>query len=91
MHDWFELHIDGMDSDWVSKIDGFTVKQTVKPLYFGSERLPELEPVELVWPNVTFYMSEAHARSFQTWHREAVAPWPWHAWPVNVTQCSHNK
>lgn len=68
----FNLEIDGVDCSMTSKIDAFSVKQKIRPLYCGSGRLPELEPVSLEFSNLTIYMAADHAESFMKWHQEFV-------------------
>lgn len=68
----FELSIDGYDCSMVNKIDSFTVKQKIKPLYMGSMRLPELEPTSIEFSNLTFYMAAEYADPFVKWHQDLV-------------------
>lgn len=69
----FRLSIDNVDCSRVSKIDAFTVKQRVKQLYVGNQRLPELEPTGIEIPNLTLYTSLAHAQQFLAWHQAFVS------------------
>lgn len=68
----FRLEIDGFDCSRVSKIDSFSVKQKVRPLYIGAQRLPELEPISLEFSNITFYIAADYADQFMKWHDEVV-------------------
>ena len=60
----FKLEIDGLDCTKVSKIDAFTVKQSVVTDPVGEERDYEKEPGKLEFPNLSILLSEASA---QTW------------------------
>jgi len=68
----FRFWIDGIDTSRIAKIDSFSVKQKIKPLYFGSKRHPELEPTGLEYSNITLYTSLAHADDFIKWHQQFV-------------------
>jgi len=66
----FRLKIDGVDTEFVNKIDGFTVKQAVKPVACGPMRLPELEPCSVTFPNLKITMTLGHARSMHAWYEK---------------------
>ena len=68
----FKLDINGVNCDHVSKIESFTVKQKIKPLYTGSNRYPELEPTGVEFPKLTVSIAAAHAGDFIKWHQDAV-------------------
>lgn len=68
----FRLEIDGIDCTHVNKVDAFTVKQKIKPLYIGSSRYPELEPAGIEFPNLTVTMAAAYADDFIKWHQAFV-------------------
>jgi hypothetical protein len=68
----FRLELDGIDCSKVNKIDSFSVKQKVKQLYSGSDRLPELEPTGLEFGNLSLTMAVEHAGDFIRWHHEYV-------------------
>ncbi|WP_428268565.1 hypothetical protein [Haliangium sp.] len=69
----FRFSIDGIDCDYVSKIDSFTVKQKIKELPVGGSRYPEIVPVEIEFPDrLTVTMSAAGAGDFIKWHQEDV-------------------
>ncbi|WP_428266461.1 phage tail protein [Haliangium sp.] len=68
----FRLEIDGIDCRRVNKIDGFTVKQSIKPLYVGSNRFPELEPTGVEFPSLKLSMAAAYADEFIKWHHDFV-------------------
>jgi len=68
----FRLEIDGIDCTYVSKIDSFTVKQSIKKLYIGSARYPEIEPTGIEFSDLSIYMALPHAAGFMKWHDEFV-------------------
>jgi hypothetical protein len=68
----FQLDINGVNCDHVNKIESFTVKQKIKPLYVGSNRYPELEPTGVEFPKLTVSIAAAHAGDFIKWHQDAV-------------------
>jgi hypothetical protein len=68
----FMLDIKGIDCSHVHKIDSFSVKQKIKPLYFGAQRHPQLEPVGIEYDNITLYTSLAHADEFIEWHKQYI-------------------
>lgn len=68
----FRFEIDGIDCTHVNKIDSFTVKQKIKPLYVGSNRYPELEPTGVEFPKLTVTMGAAYASDFIKWHHDFV-------------------
>ncbi len=68
----FRLDLDGIDCSRVNKIDSFTIKQKIKPLYIGSSRFPELEPMGVEFPNLTLTVATAFADDFIQWHHEFV-------------------
>jgi hypothetical protein len=68
----FRLEIDGVDCRHVNKIDSFTVKQKIKPLYVGSSRYPELEPTGVEFPRLSLSVAAAYADDFLKWHEQLV-------------------
>jgi T4-like virus tail tube protein gp19 len=64
----FRMELLGLDLTRVNKIDSFTVKQGVKPMYTGKDQLPYFEPTKLQFPDITFYMSLAFANSVIAWY-----------------------
>jgi hypothetical protein len=58
------------DCDHVNKIESFTVKQKIKPLYVGKSRYPELEPTGVEFPNLTLSLAAAYADGFIKWYNE---------------------
>jgi hypothetical protein len=69
----FRLRIDQFDGmEYTSKIDSLTIKQGVKKMHTGKDRLPQIEPTGLQFPNVVGYISLAHADRLLRWHDEYV-------------------
>jgi hypothetical protein len=69
----FRFRIDQFDGmEFTSKIDALTIKQGVKKMYTGKDRLPQIEPTNLQFPNVVGYMSLAHADRLLKWHQDYV-------------------
>ena len=60
----FRMDIVGVDCSHVSRIDSFTVKQTIRPLYTGMTRFPELEPTGVEFSNLTLYLSEEYGDEY---------------------------
>lgn len=64
----FQLSIDGVASGVrVSKIDSFTVKQSLKPFYFGASPLPELEPTRFEFPDLAITLPVSGSESVRAW------------------------
>ncbi|GAB4564233.1 MAG: hypothetical protein Tsb0020_14170 [Haliangiales bacterium] len=68
----FRLDIRGIDCRHVNKIESFTIKQKIKPLYFGTGRFPELEPAGVEIPNLSLTIASAYADDFVKWHNDFV-------------------
>lgn len=68
----FRLTIDGVDCQRVNKIEAFSVKQTIKEMYIGDARYPELEPTGIDFPNLTITLPAAFADDFIKWHQDFV-------------------
>ncbi len=68
----FRLEIDGVDCTHVNKIDGWSVKQSIKQVYNGQDRFPEIEPTGIEFDDLTIYMALDHADGFLEWHRQYV-------------------
>lgn len=67
----FVLHgVDEMDK--VSKIESFTITQTVKKLYTGADRFPQIEPTGIKFPNITGTIPLQFARTLLEWHQEYI-------------------
>jgi phage tail-like protein len=68
----FKLEIAGLDCTKVSRIESFTVKQTVVTNDIGSARDVAKEPGKLEFPNLKITLAEAAAQSWLDWHESFV-------------------
>lgn len=68
----FKLTIEGLDCSKVSKIDPFTVKQTILFDEIGEEREIVKAPSQVEFPNLRVTMSESGAQSWLDWHEDFV-------------------
>jgi hypothetical protein len=68
----FRFELDGVDTSGVSKVDSFTVHQTVKPMYTGADRFPQYEPVNVKFPDLTIHMSKHWSGSIMSWYDDFV-------------------
>ncbi len=68
----FRLEIDGLEVKRVTKIDGFTVKQNVKPMSCGPDWMYQLEPTSLEYPNLSVTFAMVSAKPWFDWHKQFV-------------------
>jgi hypothetical protein len=68
----FRLIIDGVPTPSVHKIESFTVKQGVKRLYVGGQRLPQIEPTKIEFPNIIASIAEQGAAPIFDWYKKFV-------------------
>ncbi|MEO8843106.1 MAG: phage tail protein [Kofleriaceae bacterium] len=69
----FRLNIDGIeDMKYTNKIESFTIKQGVKTLYTGAERLPQVEPTKLEFPAIIGTIGLGYADKLLEWYESAV-------------------
>jgi len=68
----FRFELDGLDTSKVSKVEAFTVKQSVKPLYTGQDRFPQFEPVSIKFPDLTIHMSKMWSGPIMAWYEDFV-------------------
>jgi hypothetical protein len=63
----FHMTLDGFGDacDHISKVDSFTIKQTVMEYHSGTQLAPIKAPSQIDFPNVTFYIPEAFAAPFE--------------------------
>ncbi|HEY5933094.1 MAG TPA: phage tail protein [Kofleriaceae bacterium] len=63
----FRFSLDGFEDACknVSKVDSFTVKQTIIEYHQGNLRAPIKVPSQIDFPNLSFYVPEADATKFQ--------------------------
>ena len=70
----FRLNIDNVDStEYVNKIDSFTIKQGVKAFYTGTDRFPQIEPTKIEFPNISGTIAQGYSAGMQTWYEQCVA------------------
>ncbi|MEO6774376.1 MAG: phage tail protein [Kofleriaceae bacterium] len=69
----FRLNIDDLQGiEYTNKIESFTIKQGVKQLYTGAERLPQIEPTKIEFPAITGTIALGYADSILKWYDDAV-------------------
>lgn len=69
----FRLNIDGIDNaKYTNKIESFTIKQGIKKLYTGQERLPQIEPTKIEFPNLVCNISLEFADELIAWYQAYV-------------------
>jgi hypothetical protein len=68
----FRLTIPGLDCTKVSKIDAFTIKQSVKQDNIGEMRDYQKVPSKLEFPNLSIYVAESNAGTFYAWFEDMV-------------------
>ena len=64
--------LDGIDVTRVNKIDGFTVKQGIKPVAPGPTRFAQLEPTKIDFPDLSCHMPLQHADAVLAWYNKVV-------------------
>lgn len=68
----FRFELKGLPTARVSKIDAFTIKQTVATDDIGETRDPVKEPGKLEFPNLTLTLAAADAAPWEAWHEDFV-------------------
>ena len=68
----FRLEIDGIDCTKVSKIDSFTVKQTITTDDIGKARDVVIDPGRLDFPDLRVTIAEAGAATWDAWFEDFV-------------------
>lgn len=68
----FRFEIAGLDCSRVSKIEGFSVRQSTGQDALGAARTPTRTPGRLEFPNIVFYVPEAFAKPFYDWFEDFV-------------------
>jgi len=68
----FRFSLDGLDCKKVNKVEGFSVKQGIKPVTSGFARLPELEPTSVTYPDLKISMTHANSGSVFKWYDDVV-------------------
>jgi hypothetical protein len=68
----FRLVIDGVNVARVNKIDGFTVKQGIKPVAPGPTRFSQLEPTKIDFPDLSCHMPLQFSDEVLDWYNKFV-------------------
>jgi len=71
----FRLVLDGFDTRFVNKIEGFTIKQGIKPLTSGrtqTTQMAEIIPTKIDFPDLKIHMSMSHAGEILDWYNRVV-------------------
>ncbi len=68
----FRLQIDGLDCTKVSRIESFSVRRTSTEERVGVERLPDVLPTRVEFPNLQITLSEVSAKTWFEWHEDFV-------------------
>ncbi|MEO7735226.1 MAG: phage tail protein [Kofleriaceae bacterium] len=69
----FRFTVHGIDEmAKVSKVESFTITQTVKKLYTGADRFPQIEPTGIKFPNIIGTIPLQFASSLLEWHEEYI-------------------
>jgi hypothetical protein len=68
----FRLDLDGLETKTVSKIDAFTVKQTVAADDLGDVRISRREPGKLEFPNLRVTFGQASLQTWSDWFDDFV-------------------
>ncbi len=68
----FKLEIDGLDCTRVTKIDSFTIKQSVVEFAPGEGRDYQIEPSHTEFPNLRITFGAASGESWQDWFKKFV-------------------
>lgn len=69
----FRFTIDGLHGvEYTNKIDSFTIKQGIKKLYTGKQRLPQVEPTNIKFPNLSGSIALEYADDLIAWHKQYV-------------------
>jgi len=68
----FKLQIDGLNCSGVTKVDPFSVKQTIVAAAVGEMRDYQKLPGRIEFPNLSITLAESHAQSWIDWHEDFV-------------------
>jgi hypothetical protein len=72
MSNAFELELGNFNTRHVAKIDGFTVKQGVKPMYTGRNYFPSWEPTKLTFADISVHMTYEHSGDMIDWYKRTI-------------------
>ncbi|HEY4243964.1 MAG TPA: phage tail protein [Kofleriaceae bacterium] len=69
----FRFTIDGVAGmEKTKKIESFTIKQGVKKHYMGMDRMPQIEPTKIDFPNLQGQIALHHAGNLIKWYQQFV-------------------
>jgi hypothetical protein len=69
----FRFTLDQIDDlQYTNKIESFTIKQGVKKLYTGADRFPQIEPTNVVFPNISGTIALGYADKLLQWHHDYI-------------------
>jgi hypothetical protein len=69
----FRFTIDGVTGlEHTNKLEAFTIKQGIKKMYVGRERLPQIEPTKIEFPDLTGTVALEYADKLFEWHDKYV-------------------
>ena len=57
---------------YTNKIESFTIKQGIKKMYTGADRLPQIEPTKLEFPHLIGTVSLQYADDLLAWYQKYV-------------------
>jgi hypothetical protein len=68
----FRLQIDGLDCTKVSRIESFSVRRISTEARVGEQRVPDVLPTRVEFPNLQITLSEVSAKTWFDWHEDFV-------------------
>jgi hypothetical protein len=68
----FRVEIDGLDCSKVSKVDAFTIRQTLSADDIGESRIPSKNASALEFPNLKITLAEVGAKTWDEWFEDFV-------------------
>jgi hypothetical protein len=69
----FRFNLDTIDEmAYTNKIESFTITQSIKKMFTGQDRFPQIEPTGIKFPNLTGTISLAYADKLLKWHDDYV-------------------
>jgi len=81
----FRFSIDGIDDmQYVNKLDAFTVTLQTKKFHTGQQRLPEIVPLDIKFPNLTGTIALKYADKLVKWHNDYIGTK--YSWGVKDTK-----
>ena len=68
----FRIEMGSLPYNYVSRIEPFTVKQSVQSDPIGDSRDYQIEPTSVEFPTLTVTLAESHAKEWIDWHEDFV-------------------